>query len=96
MGYRWNADKDAWLKIERGVGFEALVEAMEGGGLLRDQAHPNLGRFGSQRMFWVLCQGQVWLIPYVLEGDDACFFKTAYPSRKATRLFKQGGFGEKA
>lgn len=90
MDYRWSADKDAWLRSERGVGFLELVRALEGGGLLREQAHPQVGRFGHQRVFWVRLRGQVWVVPYVMERDDACFLKTAFPSRKATKLF-QGG-----
>jgi hypothetical protein len=96
MDYRWNADKDARLRGERGIGFEELVTAMEAGGLLRDLEHPQVERFGHQRVFWVLLNGQVWVIPYVLEGKDECFLKTAYPSRKAARLFRQGGSHEKA
>ena len=96
MEYRWNAEKDAWLRAERGVGFEDLVQAIERGALLRDEAHPKVERFGHQRVLWVRLDGQVWVIPYVLEDEDACFLKTAFPSRKATRLSREGGDGEEA
>lgn len=95
MDYRWSADKDAWLRAERGVGFEDLIHAMENGALLADRAHPQVDRYGHQRVFWVRLGRQVWLIPYVLEGQDACFLKTAYPSRQAARIQPSGGSREK-
>jgi hypothetical protein len=90
LDYRWSADKDAWLRAERGVGFEELVAAIEAGGLLGDAAHPQIGRFGHQRVFWVRLRGQVWLIPYVMENGHGCFLKTAYPSRKAAKRLRGG------
>ena len=67
-----------------------LVAAIEAGGLLRDEAHPQVGRFGHQRVFWARLNGQVWVIPYVLENDHGCFLKTAYPSRKAAQFLRGG------
>ena len=38
--------------------------------------------------------GYVWVIPFI-QGEDELFLKTFYPSRKYTRLYKEGWFHEK-
>ncbi|MBM3148172.1 MAG: toxin, partial [Actinobacteria bacterium] len=38
---RWNAGKNESLRVFRGVTFEAVVVAIEAGGLLDVVAHPN-------------------------------------------------------
>lgn len=88
MDYRWSADKDAWLRAERGIGFEELVAAMESGGLRNDRAHPHSNRV-HQRMLWVEHGGRVWVLPYVQDGEGR-FLKTAYPSRQARKKLAQG------
>jgi len=35
-------------------------------------------------------RGYVWVVPYVVRGDEI-FLKTLFASRKYTRIFKQGG-----
>ncbi|MCP9886713.1 toxin [Cyanobium sp. ATX 6A2] len=66
--------------------FEAVVVAIETGGLLDVLAHPNPGRYPDQRILVVEVNGSVYLIPYV-EADDHLFLKTIIPSRKATRAY---------
>jgi hypothetical protein len=91
--YRWSADKDAWLRAERGIGFEELVQAAESGSLLDDRDHPGPQRT-HQRLLLVGYQGQVCLLPYV-QAVDRRFLKTACPGRKATKHFGYGGWDEK-
>lgn len=35
-------------------------------------------------------RGYVWVVPYVETGGEL-FLKTLFPSRKYTKLYKQGG-----
>jgi predicted DNA binding CopG/RHH family protein len=81
--YRWNHDKNAELKRDRGIGFEDIVLAIEAGGLLDVVRHPNPQRYPRQQMLVVALDGYVHLVPPV-EEDDYVFLKTVIPSRKMT------------
>jgi hypothetical protein len=77
--------------MERGLTFEAVVVAIESGGLLDVLSHPNPARYPRQRILVVEMDGYVHLVPYV-EAKDHFFLKTIIPSRKATRDYlKPGG-----
>ncbi len=82
--FRWNHEKNAELKVERGISFEEAVLAIEADGLLDIVRHPNNGKYPNQMVFIVALDGYVHLIPYV-EEPDYFFLKTIIPSRKATR-----------
>jgi uncharacterized DUF497 family protein len=84
--FRWSPEKNAWLKAQRGVSFEAVTVAVGAGGLLDVVAHPNPGRYPMQRVMVVALSGYVHLVPFV-EEPDHFFLKTVIPSRKATRDF---------
>ena len=87
---RWNAEKNQWLQLERGVSFESMVVAIEGQGLLDILAHPNAGQYPGQRILVVAHAGYAYLVPFV-EAVDHFLLKTVIPSRKATRDYlKQG------
>ena len=88
--FRWNPDKNRELLAERGVSFEQVVVAIEGGGLLDVLAHPNSRKYPNQRFLVATWDGYACLVPYVEEAD--CFFlKTVIPSRKATRDYLKTG-----
>ncbi|NIM42241.1 MAG: toxin [Hydrogenophaga sp.] len=82
--FRWNPDKNHALQTSRGVSFEAIVVAIENGGLLDIMIHPNARRYPNQKIFLVALDGYVHLVPFV-EAADHTFLKTIIPSRKATR-----------
>ncbi|MEN9761243.1 MAG: hypothetical protein RI906_1069 [Pseudomonadota bacterium] len=88
--FRWNSEKNALLERERGVSFEAMVVAIQAGGLLDILAHPNERRYLGQRVLVVNHDGYVYLIPCV-EEDETFFLKTVIPSRKATRDYLKRG-----
>jgi|GEM_PF-412205 len=81
---RWNVAKNESLEVSRGVTFEAVVVAVEAGGLLDVVEHPNVARYPSQRVLVVAVDDYVHLVPFV-EERDYVFLKTIIPSRKATR-----------
>lgn len=87
---RWNAEKNELLKRERGVCFENMVVAIEGGGLLDVLAHPNRQRYPGQKLLVVSYGGYADLVPFV-EEERALFLKTIIPSRKATRDYLNPG-----
>ena len=65
--FRWSSEKNAWLKRERGIGFEQIVVAIESGGLLDILAHKNPKRYPGQRVLVVSYGDYVYLIPFVEE-----------------------------
>jgi len=78
------------LRIDRGVSFEAVVVAIETGGLLDILAHPNQAKYPRQRILVVAADDYAYLVPFV-EDEDCYFLKTIIPSRKATRDYLQQG-----
>lgn len=61
-----------------------MVIAIESGGLLDVVQHQNPAQYPRQRVFVVLHDGYVYLVPFV-EAEDHYFLKTIIPSRKAKR-----------
>ena len=88
--FRWSADKNRELLAERGVSFEQVVVAVEGGGLLDVLTHPNTKKYPNQRLLVVTWDSYAYLVPYVEEAKTF-FLKTILPSRKATRDYLHSG-----
>lgn len=82
--FRWSAEKNEALRVDRGISFESIVVAIESGGLLDILTHPNKARYPRQRVLVVAYDDYAYLVPFV-EEDDYIFLKTVIPSRKATR-----------
>lgn len=76
---KWSPEKNEQLKAERGLSFEAVLEAVDEGNALDDIVHPDPGR-AHQRLLIVAIEGYVCVVPYVIEGDVR-FFKTVCRSR---------------
>ncbi len=82
----WSEEKNRKLKRERGVSFEDVETAIEGGMFIADYLHPNQERYFGQRVLIVEIDGYACLVPYVRD-DDVLFLKTIYRSRKAQRRY---------
>ncbi len=82
--YKWNAQKNEWLKKERNVSFEEIVWHIEHGDLLDDVIHPNQKKYPNQRIMIVRVREYACIVPYV-ENDEGVFLKSVIPNRKATR-----------
>jgi len=80
----WNEVKNAWLKIERGIGFEDVQTAIDEGKVLDNVAHPNQKQYPGQRILIVVIENYVFLVPFI-EDSEKLFLKTIYPSRKFTK-----------
>ena len=83
--HTWNPDKNEWLKQKRGFGFEAVIEAVESGGLLDDVPNPN-DSYGHQRLYIVELDGYAVVVPYV-EDEEYIFLKTAFHDRKVNKKY---------
>lgn len=93
--FRWSAEKNEQLKLERGLSFERVVVAVEADGLLDVLAHANPEKYPRQQVLVVAFDGYAHLVPFVEEAEYY-FLKTVIPSRKATRgyLLKEGSDDE--
>lgn len=88
--FRWNSIKNEALRAARGLTFEAVVVAVESGGLLDVLGHPNPAKYPRQRILVVEMDGYVHLVPFI-EEKEHFFLKTIIPSRKATRDYLKAG-----
>jgi hypothetical protein len=86
--FRWNNDKNEWLKKYRGVCFEQVVLLMERGDILDVMEHSNQNVYPGQKMAVVMIDDYVYIVPYVYDGDEI-FLKTLIPSKKATNKYKR-------
>ena len=84
--FDWDDAKNAKLRAERRIGFEDVVFHIERGDLLDILEHKNPSRHAGQRIFVVLREDYVYLVPFV-EDEQTVFLKTIIPSRKATREY---------
>ena len=75
-----------FLKKQRGVGFENIVEAISNN-LLDVYDHPNKKKYPNQKIYVVKLYDYVFLVPFLRDGDDI-FLKTIIPSRKAKKIYK--------
>ena len=81
--FRWDNEKNEWLKKNRGVSFEQIVILMEREDVLETIGHPNQAKYPGQKIATVWIDDYAYLVPYVQESDEI-FLKTIIPSRKAT------------
>lgn len=88
--FRWSPEKNEELRTGRGLTFEAVVVAIESGGLLDILSHPNPKKYPGQRILVVALDRYVHLVPFV-EEKEHFFLKTIIPSRKATRDYLKPG-----
>ena len=87
MKFRYNVEKNALLLTQRGIGFEEIIIEINNGNLLEIRNHHDQKKYPGQKILYVRCLNQVYLVPYVLESDNTLFLKTVFPSRKATKFF---------
>lgn len=84
--FRWNNEKNEWLKEHRGVCFEQVVILLEREEVLDVVEHPNQDAYPGQKIAIIEIDEYAWLVPYVQDGEDI-FLKTMIPSRKATNQY---------
>jgi len=86
MNFNWNKEKDNFLKKERNISFEDILESIRKGGLIGIEPHYNRQLYGHQSVMFVDINGYVYLVPFVYDNEkDEAFLKTIIPSRKYTK-----------
>ncbi len=86
MKYEWSSEKNEWLKEERNISFEEVILHLSMGSVWREAEHPDQINYPGQRMYFVVINDYVHLVPFV-PGRGSVFLKTIIPSRRATKLF---------
>ena len=88
MRYEWNSKKNEWLKKERNISFEKIVFHLSQGDVWRIADHPDQKGYPGQRIYFVVVEEYVYLVPHVVE-DEYIFLKSIIPSRKATKAYRE-------
>ena len=88
MRYEWNPEKNELLKKERNISFEQIVFHLSKGDVWKVSEHPDKDNYPEQKIFFVIVDGYIYLVPYVV-GKEIAFLKTIIPSRKATKAYKK-------
>ena len=86
MRYEWDPQKNEWLKAERNMSFEKILFHLARGDVWKIADHPDQENYPGQRIYFVIVEEYVYLVPYVVQ-EDYIFLKTIIPSRKATRAY---------
>jgi len=84
---RWNEEKNQLLKLQRGIGFDEVLEKILNGEIIGKKAHPNREKYPNQKIFILKIDGYVCYVPFV-ENDKEVFLKTIIPSRKLNKEIK--------
>ena len=86
MRYEWDPEKNEQLKAERNISFEKVLFHLARGDVWKIADHPDQGNYPGQRIYFVIVEEYVYLVPHVVE-EDYIFLKTIIPSRKATKAY---------
>ena len=84
MRFEWNPNKNKLLKRERNISFERIVFHLSQGDVWQKADHPNQEKYPGQKIYFVIVEGYIYIVPYV-EENDFLFLKTIIPSRNTTR-----------
>jgi len=84
--YCWDESKNDWLKKTRHISFEEIIHAIDAGNLIDAVINPDTINYPGQKVFIVWLKGYIYLVPFI-ELKDRYILKTAYPSRKAMKIY---------
>jgi hypothetical protein len=83
--YHFSAEKNAILKVERGVGFDDIIYCIENGYVL-DIIKNKSKKYAHQQMYIVEINSYAFVVPCVRKSGEV-FLKTIYPSRVMTEKY---------
>jgi len=84
--FDWSIEKNERLRVERGIGFEEIVIAINEGNILDTLLHPKQRKYPGQKIYVIQIGQYVYLVPFI-ENNERVFLKTIFPSRKATKNY---------
>lgn len=81
--------KNAKLKAERGVSFEDIIYCINEKHILDIVPHPNKKKYPHQMVLIVNINDYAYQVPFEIR-DEGIWLITAFPSRKATKVYLEG------
>ena len=81
--YRWNEEKNEWLKQNRGFDFNTLLD----NGVELDIIDNESSLHKEQQIMVVLYDNYCYAIPFVVEPDGTRFLKTAHKNRDLNKIY---------
>jgi hypothetical protein len=84
--FDWDNEKNELLISQRNISFERIVIEIEAGAVMDILVHPNNKKYPNQIIIILNIDNYAWIIP-AIENENSFFFKTAYPSRKHTKIY---------
>lgn len=84
--YDWSAEKNEWLKEERGISFEDILTAINDNHFLKTIKHPNQKKYPNQFIMIIEINNYAYIVPFTVDSNKI-FLKTIYPSRDATKKY---------
>lgn len=83
----WNHKKNQELIKKRNISFESIQLTIEDSkNILSITPHTNKRKYPNQYILYVYLEEKVVVVPFVINKDEI-FLKTAFFSRKATKIF---------
>lgn len=89
MGFKYSHEKNAILSLERGIGFDEIIQAILAGNILEIKNHHNAKQYPNQKILYVRVLAEVYAVPLVIESNGDFFLKTLFPSRKARKAYQK-------
>ena len=83
----FDEEKNKKLKLERGIGFEEVINILQMGLELDVINHHNKSKYSNQKIFVVEKNNYVYAVPYVEDDDWRIFLKTIFPNRKLQKKY---------
>ena len=88
MIFDWDPEKNEKIKRERGVSFVEIALLLGAGRVWAVTKHWNTEKYPNQRIFLIPIDGRIIAVPFV-QDKDRIFLKTAFPSKKMTKLYNE-------
>lgn len=86
--YKWNEEKNEFLKKTRNISFEEVVIYLENKEIIDDLEHHNKDKYPNQRIYIVNINDYIYQVPYVIDNKNKWYFlKTIIPDRKLTKKY---------
>ena len=79
----WDKQKNEILKKERGISFEEIAFIIESEQLIAIEENPSRP---NQKIYILEIEDYIVIVPFV-ESENEIFLKTAFPSRKYTKIY---------
>ena len=72
--YEWDPQKNEWLKKARRISIEQVIFHLSQGDVWKIADHPDQKKYPSQKAYFVVIEGYVYLVPHIGE-KQYIFFK---------------------